>query len=186
MKITNIFNRKKKENPIHSLPFLQELVTITKNGFTDKAVMLLETKGKSNNSVSIPYTSDAIKTDFEAVRQCMVSENLDDNELAALLAIAMMKKHPKSISQLLLDNGYSSPSLERIMYLGTYTSTLKSLAEFASIGVKKYKISSCGDSKVCAKCAKHNGKKHFVDKAVIGKTAPPFFEKCRCVIIADF
>ena len=66
----------------------------------------------------------------------MVSENLDDNELATLLAVAMMKKHPKSISQLLSDNSYSSPSLERIMYLGTYATILRSLTEFTSIGVK--------------------------------------------------
>ena len=186
MKVTNLFNKKKRNTPAHNLPFLQELVDITKNGFVDKAIQLLVTKGTSNNSVSIPYTQEAVRTDFQAVRQCMVSENLADNELAALLVVTMMKKHPKNISQLLSDNGYSLPSLERIMYLSTYITTLTSLAEFVSIGVKKYKISSCGDTKVCKECTKHSGKKHFVDKAVIGKTAPPFCEKCRCVIIAEF
>lgn len=186
MKIMNPFNRKKEDTTAHSLPFLQELVAITKNGFVDKAILLLATKEKSNNQVSIPYTPEAVRTDFETIRQCAASENLNDNELASLLAVVMMKKHPKSISQLLSDNGYSLPSLERILYLSTYTSTLKSLAEFTSAGVKKYKISSCGDSKVCVKCAKHDGKIHFVNKAVMGKTAPPFCEKCRCIITAEF
>lgn len=186
MKITNLFNRKKGNATEHYLPMLQELIAITRNGFVDKAILLLESKGKSHNSFSIPYTPEAIKTDFEAVHQCMVSENLDDNELAALIAVAMMKKHPKSISQLLLDNGYSLSSMDRVIYLETYISTLRSLAEFASIGIKKYEISSCGDSRVCAKCKKHDGKKHFVNKAVIGKNAPPFCEKCRCVINAEF
>ena len=186
MKITNLFTRKKGDTTVHSLPILQELVSITKNGFVDRAIQLLATTGKSNILVSIPYTPEAINTDFEAVRQCMLSETLNDNELAALLAVAMMKKHPKSVSQLLLENGYSPPSMERIIYLGTYVSTLQSLAEFASLGIKKYKISSCGDSKVCAKCKQHDGKKHLVSKAIIGKNAPPFCEKCRCVITAEF
>ena len=186
MKITNLFNKKKDATAVHSLPILQELVFNTKNGFIDKTIQLLSTKGKSKNPVSIPYTPEAIKADFEAVHQCMVSENLDDNELAALLAVVMMKMHPKSISQLLSDNDYSLPSIDRVIYLGTYASTLQSLAEFASAGIKKYKISSCSDSKVCVKCKQHDGKKHLVSKAVIGKNAPPFCEKCRCVITAEF
>ena len=92
MKMTNLFNRKKGDATVHSLPILQELVSITKNGFVDRAIQLLATTGKSNNLVSIPYTPEAIKTDFEAVRQCMLSETLNDNELAALLAVAMIKK----------------------------------------------------------------------------------------------
>ena len=186
MKIINLFNRKKENATAHSLPVLQELVSITKSGFVDQAILLLATKGKSNNPVSIPYTPEAIKTDFEAVRQCMLSETLNDNELAALLAVAMIKKHPKSVSQLLLENGYSPPSMERIIYLGTYVSTLQSLSEFASLGIKKYKISSCGDSKVCTKCKQHDGKRHLVSKAIIGKNAPPLCEKCRCIITAEF
>ena len=186
MKMTNLFNRKKGDATVHSLPILQELVSITKNGSVDRAIQLLATTGKSNNLVSIPYTPEAIRTDFESVRQCMLSENLNDNELAALLAVAMMKKHPKSVSQLLLENGYSQTSMERIIYLGTYTSTLQSLAEFTSSGIKRYKISSCGDSKVCAKCKQHDGKKHLVNKAIIGKNAPPFCERCRCIITAEF
>lgn len=157
-----------------------------KNNFVDRAVILLTSKGKSNNPVAIPYTPEAVKKDFTAVRQCIIAEHLTDDELAALLAVAMMKKHPKSILQLLSDSGYSVPPLDRVIYLSTYVSTLRSLADFASTGIKKYKVNSCGDSKVCEKCAKQDGKKHFVDKAIIGKTAPPFCEKCRCIIIAEF
>ncbi|MCD7824588.1 MAG: minor capsid protein [Clostridiaceae bacterium] len=186
MKITDLFNKRRESAPIHNRPLLQELVADTRNGFVDKIIPLLTTKEKASNPVSIPYTPEAVKADFEAVRQCMFSEKLSDDELAALIAVTMMKKHPKNISQLLSDNGYSQPTLERISYLGTYVSTIISLNEFASLGVKKYKISSCGDGKVCEQCAKQNGKKYLVSKAVIGKTAPPFCEKCRCVMIAEF
>ncbi len=98
----------------------------------------------------------------------------------------MMKKHPKDIPLLLSDSGYAPPQTDRIIYLGTYIETLRSLDEFSAIGVKKYQIQSCGDSKVCAECRKHDGRKHLVSKAVIGKNAPPFCEKYRCIITAEF
>lgn len=186
MKILNIFSNKKDKISENNHSILSQLVHLVKNGSVEKAVILLETKKKSNNPVAIPYTSKAINADFLAVRKCFAAEHLSDDELAALIAVIMMKKHPKGISELLSDNGYVSPHLERVIYLSTYVSTLQSLSEFSSIGVKKYKVSSCGDSRVCSKCAKHNGKKYSIDKAVIGKTAPPFCDNCRCLITAEF
>lgn len=186
MKLTELLCQKMRKTPNDNRSLLQKLVDIAKNGFVESAVPLLASKGMSNNPLAIPYTSEAVKTDFATVRQCMASEHLNDDELAALLAVVMMKKHPKSISQLLSTNGYTTPPVDRINYLATHVSTLRSLNEFSSTGVKKYQILSCGDSRVCAKCQRHNGKKHFVDKAIIGKNAPPFCENCRCIITAEF
>ena len=53
MKITNLFSRKKREIPIHSLPFPQELVTLTENGFVDKAAILLGQK--ENQIIQFPF-----------------------------------------------------------------------------------------------------------------------------------
>lgn len=186
MKIINIFSKKGTGFNTDNRPLLQQLVDILKSGSVDKAIALLASKGKSNNPIAIAYTPDAIRTDFSAVSKCMTAEQLTEDELAALIATSMLKKHPKSISQLLLDSGYSNSPEERILYLNTYVSTLRTLEEFTRAGIKKYSISSCGDSRVCSKCAKHEGKKHSVDKAVVGKNAPPFCKSCRCIITAEF
>lgn len=167
-------------------PLLQKLVDYVKNNSMDKTISLLASKGKKENPISIPYTPEAVSNDFTAIQLCMRENSLADNELASLVAVKLLKKHPKSIKNLLVENGYAMPSMDRIIYLNTYTSSILSLREFVSIGVKNYRISGCGDERMCAKCAKQNGKKHLVSKAVIGKTAPPFCEKCRCVIIAEF
>lgn len=167
-------------------PLLQRLVDYVKNNSMDKAVSLLVSTGKKGNPVSIPYTPEAVSNDFTAIQLCMRENSLTDNELASLVATKLLKKHPKGIKNFLAENGYDMPGMDRITYLNTYTSSILSLREFVSIGVKNYRVSGCGDERMCAKCAKQNGKKHMISKAVIGKTAPPFCEKCRCIIIADF
>lgn len=185
VKILNIFQKEKAMPSMDHCSVLQQLVDCIKKDSVNKAVALLASTKKTKNPVAIPYTSDAVEADFSAVHQCFVSERISDNELAALIAMALMKINPKSIVKYLADSNYEAPDLARTIYLGTYFSTLRSLQEFSSAGIKKYIISSCGDTRTCQKCAKHNGKTHFVNKAIIGKTAPPFCECCRCTIIAD-
>lgn len=176
-----------KKEPVVSdnRPILVKLVDYVKTDSVNKAIPFLTSNGKSNNPRSIPYTAQAISNDFSAVRICMQENNLDDNELAALICTKLLMKHPTVIHNLMIECGYETPDINRIIYLCTYTTTVCSLREFASLGIKNYRVSGCGDQRMCAKCAKQNNKKHLVSKAVIGKTASPFCEKCRCVITAE-
>lgn len=182
--ISNIF--KKGTAVLDNRPLLQKLVSYVESNSVDKAIPLLSSNGARENPVSIPYTPEVIVNDFIAVRQCMNDNALAGNELAALIATQLLKKHPKSIKSLLAESGYDMPTVDRIIYLNTHTSSISSLREFASMGVKSYRVSGCGDQRMCSKCAMQDGKKHLVSKTVIGKTAPPFCEKCRRVIIAEF
>lgn len=177
---------KKGTAVLDNRPLLQKLVSYVESNSVEKVIPLLSSNGAKENTISIPYTPEAIANDFIAVRQCMNDNALAENELAALIVTQLLKKHPGSIKSLLTESGYDMPNMDRIIYLNTYTSSISSLREFASIGVKSYRVSGCGDQRMCSKCAKQDGKKHMVSKAVIGKTAPPFCEKCRCVMIAEF
>jgi SPP1 gp7 family putative phage head morphogenesis protein len=64
----------------------------------------------------------------------------------------------------------------------TEESARKSLLEFREAGFEKYFISTCGDGAVCPTCEGFDGKMYFVNEAIIGVTAPPFCEECRCII----
>jgi len=65
----------------------------------------------------------------------------------------------------------------------TRSVTEKSLDEFRSLGIKRYKISTCGDERVCPNCKRHDGKDYNVKDAQTGKNAPPFCDECRCIIL---
>ncbi len=88
MNILNIFNRIKGGLNTDSRTLLQKLVDAAKNGSADNAVSLLSAREKPDNPSAIPYTPEAVRADFSAVRQCMISEHPADNELATLLAAA--------------------------------------------------------------------------------------------------
>jgi len=64
--------------------------------------------------------------------------------------------------------------------------TAETLKECVDIGVEKYKIDTCGDSRVCAACEVQEGKEYPVKDAVLGVNAPPFCDECRCVIMPVF
>jgi SPP1 gp7 family putative phage head morphogenesis protein len=68
----------------------------------------------------------------------------------------------------------------------TKQATEQSLQEFKAAGVKKYKVDTTGDARVCSACKAHDGKEYAVKAAVPGKNAPPFCDKCRCVILPVF
>ncbi|GHU94439.1 hypothetical protein FACS1894208_05510 [Clostridia bacterium] len=65
----------------------------------------------------------------------------------------------------------------------TWQASERSLADFKTAGVKEYTIRACGDGRVCDACKKQNNMKYKTRDAVIGKTAPPFCEECRCVML---
>lgn len=184
MNLKKLFGIKKNAELNNSI--LQQLLLFIRNNAVNSVVKILVSKNKSENPLAIPYNSEAIIADCSVVRRCSSENNLSDDELAALISSVLMKRPINSIPTILEQNGYIPIAIDRISYLTTYSSTLHSLQEFSSIGVKKYEISTCGDQRVCSNCAKHNGKKHMVSKAVIGKNAPPFCEHCRCIIMADF
>ena len=64
----------------------------------------------------------------------------------------------------------------------TRRATEETLNDCKSIGAKKYKVDTCGDSRVCSACEAQDGKEYNVKDAVVGKNAPPFCEECRCII----
>lgn len=177
---------KKRTAELDNRPVLQRLVSYVESNSIDKAIPMLASKETKGNPIAIPYTPEAIANDFASIRQCMNDFAMTEDELSALVATQLLKKHPNHIKNLLAESGYNMPSMDRIIYLNTCVTSISSLQEFASIGIRNYRISTCGDQRTCQKCAKQDGKKHLVSKAVIGKTAPPFCEKCRCVMIAEF
>lgn len=72
------------------------------------------------------------------------------------------------------------------VFARTKAVALKSLGEFKDSNIKKYSVSTCNDERVCDLCKKHEKKVYLVSKAEIGINAPPFCDKCRCVIIPEF
>ena len=162
-----------------------KVIDAAKSGDCKKLVKLLACK-KASNSVAIPYTKESIKRDVELIKQSSVEIPLTDSEYAAAVILTMLHKTHKSTISLLKENGYEPVPSERLSYIGTYICTLSTINDFKSINLKKYSISSCGDERVCKVCAKHDGKVHMVANAHIGKNAPPFCDKCRCIILPIF
>lgn len=185
MNIMNLF-KKKLPNNIDNRTLLQKIVFYFYNDSIVNLAELLYTKSKPSNIASIPYTKEAVVSDCNAIRKCLLAENLSENEFANLAAAVFLHIPYRTVKKVVEESGYQPIDIERLTYLHTYVTTLKTLDELSSAEIKKYKISSCCDAKTCASCKKHDGKKHLVSKAAIGKTAPPFCKCCRCVIVADF
>ena len=164
----------------------KEIVYFVHNNLIENISNTLCTKNKSDRPFSIPYLPADVAIDCEVIHTCNNLEHLSEDEFANLVATIFFHLPYKQAQKLAQQNGYKPISTERLMYLYCYITTLKNLKEFSDAGIKKYQISTCNDEKTCEKCKKHDGKKHYVEKAIIGKNAPPFCEHCRCTIIADF
>lgn len=184
MNIKKLFKR--NSSSVDTRTTLQKIVFYAYNNSVSNIAGLLCAKNKSNNGISIPYSKEAVASDCNAIRKCLLSENLSEDEFANLAASVFLHIPLRNIKKIAEESGYQSIDIERLIYLNTYVTTLKTIDELSSAGIKKYKISSCCDSKTCSNCKKHNEKTHLVSKAVIGKTAPPFCKCCRCIIVADF
>lgn len=158
------------------------LITAVEKHDTKNIIRHLATKSKLNNPVAIPYTDKAILEDLDTLYKFQSSYNPTREEFAAAVAIKMLHLTHKSTMNWLNKHGFSAPTEDHMIYIGTYLYTISALKDFSSIAIKKYKVSTCGDERVCKLCKKQNRKTYLLADAVIGKNAPPFCEKCRCMI----
>ena len=82
---------------------------------------------------------------------------------------------------------YDSKKAYTIYYsLTRELSADKVKAEFKSLGVERYQILGEPDCNHYDICAKKNGKVYALSSYKIGKTAPPFHEKCTCTVVPYF
>lgn len=161
--------------------FVSEIVSAVKANDSKKAVKMLAVKSTSKQC-AIPYTKEAVLKDMEIIGQFKAMYSPSDYELTAAIISTMLHKTHKSTLDILKEHGCDDITFDKLSYIGTYICTLKSLDEFKSCNIKKFKVSTCGDERVCQTCAKHDGKVHMAEKACIGKNAPPFCSKCRYII----
>lgn len=179
------FFKDKKESAPNNL--LVELVNLTKFGNNDpKIVKILSSKSTKNNPVAIPYTPQAITKDLKVIRMYISQYAPSDSEIANLIAVQMLHRPIKSASNIATEAGYSTVPADKVIFMGTFCTTQKTLMEFADAAITRYTISTCGDGRVCEKCKKLDGKSFSVTKAVVGKNLPPFCDSCRCVILPKF
>lgn len=164
-----------------SQPF--DLVSAVEKHDTKNIIRHLATKSKQHNPSAIPYTEQAILEDLDTIYRFQQMYNPTRDEFAAAIATKMLHLTYKSTINWLTQHGFAAPTEDHMIYIGTSLCTINSLKEFSSsTSIKKYKVSTCGDGRVCKICKKQNNKTYLLSEAVIGKTAPPFCEKCRCSI----
>lgn len=170
----------KKLFNLTSQPF--DLISAVEQHDTKNIIRHLESNSKSKNPVAIPYTAESILKDLDIIYEFQKTYNPARDEFAAAIAIKMLHLTHKSTINWLSQNEFSNLSEKRIIYIGTFLNAMQSLQEFKEVNIKKFKVSSCGDEKVCSICSKQNGKIHMVSNACIGKNVPPFCQQCRCII----
>lgn len=167
-----------------SQPF--DLVFAVERHETKRIIRHLECKTEPKNPMAIPYTADAIAKDLDLLYEYKKLYSPTRDEFAAAIATKMLHLVHKSTIDWLSKRGFSAPSIEHLTYIHTLLTTMQTLRDFKDVNIKKYKVSSCKDQRVCSVCSKQDGKVHMVKNAVIGKSAPPFCEKCRCIIMPIF
>ena len=150
----------------------------------ERVYPLFESKSDVKTPCGIGYNRDNIKKDMDALRDYIALKTPSEPEL--IMAIVTLTSHSTydGIQKHLSKLGYNDFSKEQIGNTNTLLISLRELKEFQKLDVKKYKVSSVDDGKTCPHCKKHDKKIYPVSKAVIGKTAPPFCNSCRCVMIA--
>ncbi len=171
---------KKIFNPTSSKPF--NLISAVEQHDTKNIIRHLESKSLPKNPAAIPYTAEAIMKDLDIIYEFQKIYNPTHDEFAAAIAIKMLHLTMKSTMDWLAKNSYDSPPLEHMIYIGTFLTTLQSIQEFKECNIKKFKVSSCKDERVCSICSEQDGKVHLVSDVCIGQNAPPFCKKCRCNI----
>lgn len=150
----------------------------------ERVYPLYEFKSDGKTPYGIGYNRDNIKKDMDALRDYIALKTPSEPEL--IMAIVTLTSHSTydGVQKHLSKLGYNDFSKEQIGNTNTLLISLRTLKEFQKIEIKKYKVRTVGDGAgVCSHCKKHDKKIYPVSKAVIGKTAPPFCDSCRCTII---
>ena len=162
-----------------------ELIDVVRKSFYGKAYNLIG-NGKSdpNNPNALPYDYDSVKKDIDAINEYLKLTNRNSNDdFASCIYTTMFHSYTKS--DILLKMGFFVTD-EMLQKDSTAIITIKTLREFSETNIPKYRISSCGDSRVCPTCRAMDGKVFEVAKANIGVNAPPFCDECRCTILPIF
>lgn len=165
---------------------IYKTISCIRLGNIDHVYDLFETKSSVKNPAAIPYARDGIKKDINAISQYRYLGHDTDRELSACIVTTMFHKDFKSSKNIMKDLGYENVQDSELYTASTSVTTLRSIADFKVAGIKKYKISSCGDERSCDICKKMDGKTFSVASAKIGKNTPPFCSNCRCSILAVF
>ncbi len=143
---------------------------------------LHETTGPFKNPFALPYDKDSIKKDVNAINQYRSLNHDTDRELALCVASIIMHNANKGSIDIMKILGYEDVCESEIYTVFSSITSLRSIAEYRNTSIKNYKISSCKDERVCEYCQKMDGKIFPLSKAQLGKTIPPFCDKCRCCI----
>nr|WP_302143326.1 minor capsid protein [uncultured Schaedlerella sp.] len=157
-------------------------ISCIRKGNTDQIVSLYESAPDSKKPLSLGYDRNNIIKDVECIDQYRIMGHDTDRELSICIISTMYHKSFKDTTELLKKLGYFDIENSEIHIAYTSICTLKSLMDFKEAGIKKYRVSTCNDGRVCSNCAKHNNKIYQVLKAEPRKNAPPLCDECRCII----
>ena len=161
-------------------------MTYIRSGQFDKLVPIYETNENCKNPLSIGYDKTNITKDASAINEYRVMGHDTDRELSMAILAIMFHRPYSSIKINMKNIGYDDISDSEMYTISSSICTLRNLNEFKDAGIEKYKISTCRDQRVCAKCARHDKKIYSVKTAMLCKNAPPFCDECRCIIMAEF
>lgn len=163
-----------------------DTISYIRSGHFDSLIPLYEAEPDPRYSISLGYDKNSILADAYAINQYRNMGHDTDRELSLCIVSAMFHSTFKGIEKTMKEIGYQDIDNAEIHTAFTSICSLRSLLDFRYAGIKKYTVSTSGDGRVCAKCAKHDGKTYLVSNAELGKNAPPFCPECRCCILAVF
>lgn len=165
---------------------IQRIVSTTisslHTGDLDSIYPLFESKKNPTTPIEIPYDKSSIQKDINAIKQYMQLNHETDRELAACVVSIMMHQGIKNSINTMKTLGYKDACESEIYTAISSITSLRNINEYQNLRIEKYKISSCNDDRVCDKCKKMNDKIFPLSKAQLGKTLPPFCDKCRCIV----
>ncbi len=157
-------------------------ISSIRSGDLETIYPLYETTEPFKNPLALPYDKDSIKKDVNAINQYRLLCHDTDRELAACIVSIMLHQTIKSSIKVMKTLGYEDVSEPEIYIAFSSITNLRNIATFRETSIEKYRLSSCKDERVCENCKKMDGKIFPLSKVQLGKTIPPFCDKCRCCI----
>lgn len=178
-----LFGKKKSETLVQAehIAKVQKISQLLDKNKTNQIINLVLAKGTGvvGGSYSGMYTEEAVKASLQAIQS--YKKQFPWNGITQLVAVHCFLLKGIRSEAALSEFGVSATT-EEINLIWNRLNSFRQLLEFRDTGIKTYKVSSCGDRLVCKKCKQMDRKSFPVAKAVVGETAPPFCEKCRCIM----
>lgn len=157
-------------------------ISSIRNGDLNTIYPLYESTGPFKNPIALPYDKSAIKKDIDAINQYRNLGHNSDRDLATCVVSVMMHRTFKGSIDAMKILGYEDVHEDEVYTATASIINLRNISTYKDANIEKYRISSCGDDRVCSKCREMEGKIFSLSKAQLGKTIPPFCSKCRCII----